>query len=67
MPTQLVSGMSSSLSISMVFACPSCKHLMLFKSVEPWTLMYGHQLDRYTFQCGDCGHLLTHMVDEDQL
>ena len=47
--------------------CSSCKHLMFFKSTEPWTLMYGHQLDRYIFECGDCGQLITHMVDEDLL
>jgi transcription elongation factor Elf1 len=48
-----------------VFGCPSCRHLMFFKNAEPWTLMYGHQLKRYTFECGECGQLLTHLVDED--
>ncbi len=48
-------------------ACPSCRHLMFFKSVEPWTLMYEHQLDRVTFECGDCGSLVAHTIDEDQL
>ncbi len=48
-------------------ACPACKHLMFFKSVEAWTLMYEHQLDRVTFECGDCGRLVTHTIDEDQL
>ena len=47
--------------------CPECRHLMFFKSFEPWTLVYGHQIDRYTFECGDCGRLVTHMVDEDSL
>ncbi len=46
-------------------ACPLCKHLMFFKSFEPTTLLYGHQLDQYTFRCGDCGRVVTHTVDED--
>ena len=45
--------------------CPSCKNLTFFKSAEPSTLMYGHQLDRYMFECGDCGQLITRIVDED--
>jgi hypothetical protein len=40
---------------------------MILKSIEPWTLLFGHQLDRYTFECGDCGDLTTRMIDEDQL
>ena len=48
-------------------ACPSCRHLMFFKGVEPLTLMYEHQLERVTFECGDCGRLVTHTIDEDCL
>jgi predicted RNA-binding Zn-ribbon protein involved in translation (DUF1610 family) len=49
-----------------VFACPRCKHLMFYRGLEPWTLMYGHQLDRHTFECDTCGNLVVHIVDEDQ-
>lgn len=48
-------------------ACPACKHLMFFKSVEAGTLLYEHQLDRVTFECGDCGRLVAHTIDEDRL
>ena len=67
MPTQIAPGAFSSQFAPMAPVCPSCKHLMFFKCAEPWTLMYGHQLDRYMFECGDCGQLTTRMVDEDQL
>jgi hypothetical protein len=68
MRTQLVPGVFPSLFAAMAPACPTCKELMIFKSAEPWILLYGHHyLDRYTFECGDCGHLITRMVDEDQL
>lgn len=53
-------------SAPMVCTCPGCKHLMFYKGVEPWTLMYGHQLDRYTFECGQCGGLMSLIVDEEQ-
>jgi len=57
----------SSIFEPIAVSCPDCKNLMFFKSFEPWTLVYGHQIDRYTFECGDCGRLVTHMVDEDSL
>jgi hypothetical protein len=55
-----------SLLAPMVCSCPGCKHLMFYKGVEPWTLMYGHQLERYTFECAYCGISITDMVDDDQ-
>ncbi len=67
MRTQLSPTMFPSLFAPMAPACPNCKELMTFKSAEPWTLLRGHQLVRYTFECGDCGHSITHMVDEDRL
>ncbi len=67
MRTQLAPGVHLSLLAPMPPACPTCKELMIFKSAKPWTLMYGHQLDQYIFECGDCGHLTTRIVDEDQL
>lgn len=66
MRTPLASEEIPSPFAPMVCACPRCKHLMFYKGVEQWTLMYGHQLDRYLFECGSCGFLLTHIVDEDQ-
>ena len=67
MRTQLVPGVFPSQFAPMAPACPTCKELMIFKSVEPWTLMYGRPLDQYTFECGDCGYLITRTVDEGQL
>jgi hypothetical protein len=67
MRTQLASGVFPSLFAPMAPACPSCKELMSFKSAEPWTLLRGHQLDRYLFECDECGHSITRMVDEDRL
>jgi hypothetical protein len=29
-------------------------------------LLGGHQLDRYTFECGDCGITISRLVDEDR-
>ena len=67
MRTQPSPPVFASMFAPITVACPACKHLMFFKSVEEWTLLYGHQLDQYTFECGDCGRLVTHTVDEDQL
>ena len=55
----------SSLFAPMPPACPTCNELMIVKSAEPWTLMYGQPLDKYTFECSDCGHLTTRMIDVD--
>ena len=65
MRTQFAQGVFPSLFGPMAPACPNCKELMVVKTAEPWTLMYGHQLDRYTFECIDCGNLLTRTIDED--
>lgn len=67
MRIQPSSPVNASTFAPIAVACPACKHLMYFKSVELRTLMYEHQLDEFTFECGDCGRLVTHMVDEDQL
>ena len=67
MRTQFVPGVFPSQFAPMTPICPSCKNLAFFKYAEPSTLMYGHQLDRYLFECGDCGQLITRIVDEDQL
>ena len=66
MRTSLAPEEIPSLLAPMVCGCPGCKHLMFYKGVEPWTLMYGHQLERYTFDCGYCGNSITHIVDDDQ-
>jgi hypothetical protein len=67
MRTQHAPGVFPSLFAPMAPACPTCKELMIFKSTKPWTLMYGHQLNQHTFECLDCGRLLTRTIDEDQL
>jgi len=59
-------GEIPSLSAPMVCTCPACKHLMFYKGAEPWTLMYEHQLDRYTFECGQCGYVMAQIVDKEQ-
>ena len=66
MRTQHVSEEIPSLPAPMVCTCPGCKHLMFYKGVEPWTLMYGRQLDIYTFECGHCGYLVADIIDEEQ-
>lgn len=67
MRTQLASRMSPSPFAPMAPACPHCNDLMSLQSAEPWTLLRGHQLDRYVFECAECGHSITRMVDEDRL
>ncbi len=47
-------------------ACPYCNELMSLAGAESWTLLRGHQLGKYTFECGDCGHTVSRMVDEDR-
>jgi transcription elongation factor Elf1 len=65
MRTHVVPGVSS-LFASMAPACPTCNELMIVKTAKPLTLMYGHQLDQYTFECGNCGYLTTRTFDEDE-
>jgi hypothetical protein len=65
MHTHPFARMASPTLAPIAVACPSCKHLMLFNSIQEGTLLYGHQLNRYSFECGDCGRLVTHIVDED--
>jgi hypothetical protein len=36
------------------------------KASEPWTLLRGHQLRKYTFECHVCGYATTRMRDEDR-
>jgi hypothetical protein len=67
MRTQSVPGIFPSLFAPMAPACPACSELMVFKSTAPWTLLYGHRLNRQTFECLGCGQLLSETVDEDQL
>lgn len=67
MRTQFVPGVFASLFVPMAPACPTCNELMIFKSSKPWTLMYEHQLDQCTFECIDCGDLITCIVDETLL
>jgi C4-type Zn-finger protein len=67
MRTQPVPGVFPSLFAPMAPSCPTCKELMVYNNTRPWSLMYGHQLNQYTFECLDCGYLLTRTIDEDQL
>ncbi len=65
MRTDFAAGVQASLLAPMPPACPTCNELMMFKSAKPWTLVYGHQLDQYTFECGECGYVTTRMFAED--
>lgn len=46
--------------------CPNCWEVMHAKGSEPWTLLRGHQLRKYTFECNVCGYSTTRMRDEDR-
>lgn len=46
--------------------CPNCLEVMGIKTAEPWTLLRGYQLNKYTFECNDCGFTTSWMVQDDQ-
>ncbi len=46
--------------------CPNCWEVMQAKAAEPWTLLRGHQLRKYTFECNVCGYATTRMRDDEQ-
>ena len=52
-------------SAPMAPGCPKCWKLMSLKIVEPWTLLRGNQLDKFTFECEDCGYVSVRLVEEN--
>ena len=46
--------------------CSDCWAVMNLKSAEPWTLLRGYQLVKYTFECNICGGTVTSMKQEDR-
>ncbi len=46
--------------------CSDCWEVMNLKSAEPWTLLRGYQLVKYTFECNICGGMTTRMKQEDR-
>ena len=45
--------------------CPHCWGFMGLKDSESWTLLRGRQLTRYIYQCEDCGHAFSRIVQEN--
>ncbi len=66
MRTQQTSTPPVSPFAPMAPACPYCNELMSLAGAQSWTLLRGHQLGKYTFECGDCGHIISRMVDEER-
>ena len=46
--------------------CPNCLELMSFKAAQETTLLRGHPLINYRFECNICGHSSASTIqDED--
>ena len=44
--------------------CDHCQSLMSFKETQPWTLLRGEQLGRFTFECNECGSTSTRILEQ---
>ena len=52
-------------SVPLPPGCPNCWQLMNLIAGEPWTLLRGNQLNKYVFECNNCGYTTTCMTQED--
>jgi hypothetical protein len=45
--------------------CPNCWAVMSITTTEPWTLLRGNQLNKYTFECNECGYSTSSIVQDE--